>query len=107
MPISMIRYQVADAGIPEVTRAIETAFAAVERAQPKGVRWAYGRRAGSNELIGLLILDEGIENPLPSIEAARALQSTVAKWAVGGPPVPQPIELLGAYGFERAERMVR
>ncbi len=51
MPISMIRYQVADAEIPEVTRAIETAFAAVAGAQS--------------------------------------------------------IELLGAYGFERAKRMVR
>lgn len=48
-------------------------------------------------------LDEGVENPLLGIEAARRLQSTVAKWVVGDAPTPQPFELLGSYGVTRRQ----
>ncbi len=97
MPILMIRYEVADEGVAEVAEAIEAAFAAVHEGQPDGVRYAYLRRAGSREFIALLELAEGTENPLPGIEAARQLQATVARWSVGAAPVPQPLDLLGAY----------
>jgi hypothetical protein len=96
MPVLMVRYQVAEAGVGEVADAIETAFAAVKAQQPEGIRYAYLRRSGSTEFVALLELDEG-ENPRPGIEAARRLQATVAKWAVGPAPRPQPLELLGTY----------
>jgi hypothetical protein len=100
MPVRlMIRYQVAEEGVAEVSEAIEAAFEAVEAQQPQGVRYAYLRRAGSTEFIALLELDEGVENPLPGIEEARRLQATVAKWAVGPAPAPQPLDVLGAYGM--------
>ncbi|WP_406311759.1 hypothetical protein OHA77_24035 [Streptosporangium sp. NBC_01639] len=97
MPVLMIRYQVADEGVAELVDAIEAAFAAVEAQRPEGIRYAYLRQAGSTEFIALLDLDEGVENPLPGIEAARRLQATVAKWAVGTGATPQPFEVLGAY----------
>lgn len=99
MPVLMIRYQVADEGVTEVVEAIETAFSAVEAQRPEGIRYAYLRRADSAEFVALLELGEGVENPLPGIEAARQLQSTVAKWAVGTEPTPQPFDVLGAYRF--------
>jgi hypothetical protein len=83
-------------GFVEIADAIETAFAAVKAQQPEGIRYAYLRRSGSTEFVALLELDEG-ENPRPGIEAARRLQATVAKWAVGPAPRPQPLELLGTY----------
>ncbi|WP_326825991.1 hypothetical protein [Streptosporangium sp. NBC_01756] len=97
MPVLMIRYQVADEGVAELVDAIEAAFAAVEAQRPEGIRYAYLRQAGSTEFIALLDLDEGVENPLPGIEAARRLQATVAKWAVGTGATPQPFDVLGAY----------
>ena len=99
MPVLMIRCQVTEDGIAEVGRAVEAAFAALNAQQPKGVRFAYYRRPDSAEFVGLLELDEGIENPLPGIGAARNLQSIVAKWVVGNAPTPQPLERLGSYGF--------
>ncbi|TCO47970.1 hypothetical protein [Actinocrispum wychmicini] len=95
MPVLMIRYQVADEGVTEVATAVENAFAAVATQQPDGIRYAYLRNA--NEFIALLALDENVENPLPGIEEARQLQATVAKWAVGTAPAPQPFEILGTY----------
>jgi hypothetical protein len=97
VPVLMITYQVADDGVAEVTSAIEKAFAAVEAERPGGLRYAYLRRADSGEFLALLQLDEGVENPLPGIQAARELQATVARWATGPGPVPQPFELVGDY----------
>jgi hypothetical protein len=75
VPVLMITYHVAGDGVAEVTSAIEKAFAAVEAQE----------------------LDEGIENPLPGIQAARDLQATVARWATEPAPVPRPFELVGDY----------
>jgi hypothetical protein len=100
MPVFMIRYQVPDEGLAAVTDAVKAAFAALEEEQPPGLRFSYYRRADSSELVGLLELDEGVENPLPGIAAARQLQVTVAKWA-GDAPTRQPLDLLGSYGCTR------
>lgn len=101
MSVLMIRYKVAEEDVAEVTGAVEAAFAALEAQQPKGVRFAYYRRAGGTEFVALLELEEGVENPLPGIGAARALQATVARRAVGEAPAPQPLERVGSYGFAR------
>ncbi|SEG90008.1 hypothetical protein SAMN04489712_12512 [Thermomonospora echinospora] len=97
MPVFMISYRVADEGIAEVTEAIGKAFAAVEAQRPDGIRYAYLRRAEGNEFVALLDLAEGVENPLPGIAEARRLQETVAKWAVGPAPAPQPFKVIGDY----------
>ncbi|MBE1537915.1 hypothetical protein [Actinomadura algeriensis] len=97
MPVFMISYQVADEGVAEVVEAVEKAFAAVNAQRPDGVRYAYLRRAESSEFVALLELAEGVENPLPGIAEARGLQATVAEWAVGPAPAPQPLEVLGDY----------
>jgi hypothetical protein len=100
MQVQMVRYQVADdQGVAELARAVKAAFAALAALRPEGVRWAYYHRLGSAEFIAVLELDDGVGNPLPGIEAARQLQSTVARWAVEDRPAPQSLEVLGSYGF--------
>jgi hypothetical protein len=95
MPVLMVRYQVAEEGAAEVADAVRAAFDAVDARRPEGIRYAYLR--GGDEFFALLEIDEGVENPLPGIEAARRLQATVAKWSVGPAPAPQPLDVLGAY----------
>lgn len=97
MPILMVRYEVADENVAAVVGAVERAFAATQEQQPEGIRWSYYRSAGSGEFVALVELDEGVENPLPAIEAARELQATMLKFAVGEPPAPKPLQLLGSY----------
>jgi hypothetical protein len=97
----MIRYQVAEEGVAAVVAAIEAAFAAVAAQQPHGVRYIYGRRAGSSEFVAVLELDEGIDNPLFGIAEARALQSTISRWVVGDAPTPQALDVIGSYGSAR------
>jgi hypothetical protein len=97
----MIRYRVAEEGIGEVADAVKAAFTAVEARQPEGIRYAYYLRPDSAEFVATLELAEGVQNPLFGIGAARKLQQTVAKWAIGDAPAPQPLEVLGCYGFDR------
>ncbi|GAA2440459.1 hypothetical protein GCM10010191_65320 [Actinomadura vinacea] len=101
MPLLLIRYQVAEKGVAEVIRATEATFQAVRDEQPEGIRYLYLHRPGGNEFVALLELNQGLENPLPGIEAARHLQATVAQWVEGGAPTPQPLEVIGSYGFTR------
>ncbi|WP_394825619.1 hypothetical protein [Pendulispora albinea] len=106
MTVWMIRYQVAEEGVAEVIRAVEAVFEAVRAKRPEGIRYAYYRRTGSTELVATLELD-GAENPLFGIAAARELQATVAKWVVGEAPAPQPLDLLGAYGYDSLPEAAR
>jgi hypothetical protein len=99
MSMLLLRYHVADEGVRHVIGAVDAAIAALRAKRPEGIRYAYYRRADSSEFIALLELEDGVDNPLLGIEAARALQATVAKWVAGEPPVPQALELLGSYGF--------
>ncbi len=47
-------------------------------------------------VVGLLELADGVENPLPTLPAARAFQQDLAQWIVGEPTVPVPLDVLGA-----------
>jgi hypothetical protein len=98
MTVMMLRYQVADEGAGEVAAAAKAVFASLDADRPKGLHYAYGRLA-DGDFVALMELDEGVENPLFGIEAARALQATIAKWVVGDAPAPQPLDLLGSYGL--------
>ncbi|MGC5015441.1 hypothetical protein ACLQ2R_32175 [Streptosporangium sp. DT93] len=97
MPVLMIRYQVADEGAEEVADAVRATFAEVGERRPDGIRYACLRLAGGTEFVALLELDEGVENPLPGMEAARRLRAAVTRWAVEPGPVPRPVEVLGSY----------
>ncbi|WP_084426273.1 hypothetical protein [Kibdelosporangium aridum] len=95
MALLMIRYTVPPDEVSSVTEAVRTAFEAVDAEQPQGIRYAYLR--SGEQFMALLEVADGVENPLPGIEAARNLQATVAKLAVGPAPSPEPFEVLGAY----------
>ena len=97
MPVLMLQYTAAEDGAAEIAEAVTATFAEVAARRPDGVRYAYLRRPGTGEFVALLELDDGVQNPLPGIEAARRLQATVARWAVGPAPAPRPLEVLGSY----------
>ena len=98
MPTLMVRYEIDEDGVDDVVKAVEAAFATVHEQRPEGIRFSYWRRAGSTEFVSVLELDDDVENPLFAIGAANEMRSVIAKWVVGDPPTPQPLQLLGSYG---------
>jgi hypothetical protein len=95
--VLMVRYQVREESVADVEAAIEKAFAAIEAEQPAGIRYAMGTLPDGVTFVGVLELEDGVDNPLPGIPAARALQQSLPGLVVGEPPVPQPVQVLGSY----------
>lgn len=97
MTTLMLRYHVADSDVEVVARAVESAFAGLEKAHPRGLRFTYYRVPEAAEFVGIVELEDGAENPLPALEATRALKAVVDRVAVGGPPVAVPLKAIGTY----------
>lgn len=93
----MVRFTTDPADLVEVETAIGELLAAVHQARPAGTRYAWFKLPGGATFLGLLELEDGVDNPLPGIAAARAFQSDLPHWAVGDPPAPQPLEVAGSY----------
>jgi hypothetical protein len=97
MTTLLLRYHVADSDVQTVVRAVKSAFAGIEKQHPAGFRFKYYRVAETSEFVGLVELDDGVENPLPTLQAARELKATVDRVALGSPPLPVPLKEIATY----------
>ena len=95
MTVLTVRYEARPEHVDDVVAGIERAFAAVEREQPAGIRYALGRLPDGVTFVGMLELADGVDNPPPGIAAAGELQQRLAGWVVGAPPIPQPLHVVG------------
>jgi hypothetical protein len=101
MTVLMVRYEVKEDRADEVEAEIVKLMAALERDRPTGIHYTMGRLADGVTFVGLLHLDEGVDNPLPGIPEARDYQQKLRDWVVGEPPVPQPLTVVGEYAGAR------
>ena len=98
MNVLMVRAKVKAESVTEAEAAAEKMFAAIEQAQPEGVRYASCKLADGVTFVALLQLDEGVENPLPAIPEFREFQASLKDW-VDGPPTPEELTVVGSYGL--------
>lgn len=98
MTLQMVRFTTTEVNVTEIETAIESMIAAINEAQPPGTRYAAAKLADGLTFLMILGLANGVENPLPSIPEARAFQQRMPTWATE-PPTPQPVAVLGSYGF--------
>jgi hypothetical protein len=98
MNVTMIRAKVKDESIAEVEAAVKTWFAAIEQAQPKGVHYASCRLPDSATFVIMLKLDEGIENPLPTVPEFTEFQASLQNW-LAEPPAPEQLTVIGSYNL--------
>ena len=96
MNVQIVSFTTTEAHIAAIEDAIESMVAAINDAKPAGIRYAATRLAGGVTFLLILELDDGAENPLPSIPEARAFQQQLPTWATE-PPTPQPLTVLGTY----------
>jgi hypothetical protein len=76
--------------------AVRRMFAAIEQARPRDVRYASCRLADGATFVILLNLEDGIENPLPTLPACREFQETL-KDGLAEPPIREQLTVIGAY----------
>lgn len=92
----MVQAKVKAERVADVDEAARTMFAAIERAQPTGVRYASCRLSDGVTYVALLELDDGVENPLLALPEFRAFQDNIKQW-IAEPPTPQPLTVVGSY----------
>lgn len=96
----MIEFETtSDEGDARVTEALVSAFGALDKEQPVGVRLAYWRVPGSRRFLALIELTDAGANPLMDVEATRALPGIIGECVDGGYPRPAIVEKVGSYGF--------
>jgi hypothetical protein len=98
MSVMMLRAAVKAESVDEVEAAAKAMFAALDRDQPQGIRYASAKLADGVTFVILLQVDEGIENPLPAVPEFQEFQASLPGW-LAGPPTPEQLTLVGSYNL--------
>lgn len=96
MSVLMVRASVKPEFVHALEEALAKMFTAIERAQPKGVRYASYRLPDGVTYVAQLEVADGIDNPLPAIEEFTDFQASLKGW-LAGPPAAEQLEVRGAY----------
>jgi len=96
MTVLMVRSKIRAEAVDDVDAAVERLFAAIHHAQPDGIRYASGRLPDGVTYVAMLALDEGVDNPLPTLPEFQEFQQNLAKWTAE-PPIGEPLTVVGSY----------
>lgn len=96
MSILMVRSKVKAANVTDVEAGIKRLFTALQQVQPEGIRYASCRFADGETYMALLEINEGVENPLPSLPEFREFQENLKSW-MAEPPIVEPLTVSGSY----------
>jgi hypothetical protein len=95
MTVQIVRAAIKPEHAADLEAAAAKVFAALHELQPGGLRYASLRVAEDSYLI-VLEVEDGTENPLPSIAAFREFQAGLPGW-LSGPPVIESASVVGSY----------
>jgi hypothetical protein len=92
----MVRAKIKADKAAEMEKAAKEWFAAVEAAQPEGVRYASCKLPDGVTYVILLSLDSDESNPLESVPAFMEFQENLKNW-IAEPPVVEQLTPVGSY----------
>ena len=96
MSVHMVQSRVRPERVADVRAAAKKTFAAIDAAQPEGIRYASCLLPDGETFIALLQIDHGVENPLPGFPEFRAfLEGVEASRAA--PANVRPLTVIGSY----------
>jgi hypothetical protein len=96
MSVHMVQAKVRRDTVADVQAAAKKMFAAIDAAQPEGIRYASSLLPDGETFVALLQLDDGVENPLPAFPEFREfLEGVEASRAE--PADVQPLTVIGSY----------
>jgi hypothetical protein len=98
MNVMILRAKVKTDSVADVEAAVTAMFSALERARPQGVRYASCRLADSATFVILLQVQDGIDNPLPTVPEFRQFQDNLKHW-IAEPPIPEQLTVIGSYNL--------
>ena len=92
----MIRSKVKAEHVPDLEAAVKRVFAALQQAQPNGIHYASCRLPDGVTYVAILEIDDGVNNPLPTLPEFRAFQENLKNW-VAEPPSSEQVTVIGSY----------
>jgi hypothetical protein len=96
MSVQMARAKIKAESVTDVQAATKKMFAAINEAQPEGIRYASCLLPDGETFVALLQVDDGADNPIPGLPEFRELQECVEGSRVEAPNV-QPLKVIGSY----------
>ena len=96
MKVLMVRSKVKAEHVAEIEAAGERLFAALQQAQPQGIRYTTCRLPDGVTYVSLLEIDDGVDNPLPAMPEARAFQEHLKNW-IAEPAISEQLTVFGSY----------
>jgi len=96
MSVHMVEAKIERESVTDVQAAAKKVFAAIDAAQPEGLRYASCLLPDGETFLAFLELDDGLENPLPELPAFQQfLQLVEASRAE--PANVQALTVVGSY----------
>jgi hypothetical protein len=96
MSVRMVRAKIKADKTAELEKAVKEMFAAIEAAQPQGVRYASCKLPDGETYVILLELDDDEDNPLFAVPTFREVQDNLKNWTAE-PPVVEQLTPVGSY----------
>jgi len=96
MTLHMVQSKIRSESVGDVEAAAKKTFAALNDAQPQGIRYASAVLPDGETFLALLQLDDGVENPLPGVAEFREFLELVEA-SRAEPPDVQPLTVVGSY----------
>jgi hypothetical protein len=96
MSVTTVRAQLKEEHVDEAVAAVKRMFAAIEREQLEGIRYASVRLEDGATFLALLEVEDGLENPLLSLPEAQEFYAKLPGWYVE-PPEVGPGTVIGSY----------
>jgi hypothetical protein len=96
MSVQMAQAKIKAERVTDVQAAAKKMFAAIDAAQPEGIRYASCLLPDGETFVALLQVDDGVENPIPGLPEFRELQECV-EGSRAEPANVQPLTVIGSY----------
>jgi hypothetical protein len=96
MSVHMAEAKIKAEGVSEVQAAAHKMFAAIEDAQPEGVRYAWCLLPDGETFLALVQVDDGVENPILGLPEFQEIQEGLQGWLAGS-STAQPLTVIGSY----------
>ena len=96
MSVHMAEAKIRAESVTDVQAAAKKMFAAINAAQPEGIRYAWCVLPDGETFVALVQVDDGVENPIPGLPEFREIQEGVEDW-LAEPPNTQPLTVIGSY----------
>jgi hypothetical protein len=96
VPVLMAQFKIKPDFLEQFEAAREKILSALSRERPSGVNYTWCRLPDGTSFMGWLELGEGVENPLPNMDAGKEFMENIRNW-VAGPPIREELNVVGAY----------